>query len=163
MKVLIGELIVFAISVILLAGCRTTQDDSEDDDSIAAMIACVVPLHTEPTTQATSDDTGAIPQRAPTLLYFGAEWCNACQQERSELDALKENGWQIQEVDVDKESDLTNKYDIRTIPAWVYLNQRGEVIRKNIGYLDRWQVGEFVKGVSEAPPKREAPRRMVPG
>jgi len=75
----------------------------------------------------------------PILLYFGADWCGPCKQMRKTLadeqvQKIIENRFIFYHVDTDKERELTKRYKISGIPAYLQITARETIIKKGTGY-----------------------------
>ena len=53
------------------------------------------------------------------LLNFSAEWCGPCQKMSPIVSRLQRQGYPIRKIDVDKNSELANKYGVESIPTFV--------------------------------------------
>lgn len=100
--------------------------------------------------------------RSPRLLVYTASWCrprhgapSACRRFREEvLPKLEAAGWEvgneptnhIQLIAVGE----TPPEGIESLPTFV-LVEDGREVRRHVGVLDAWGVGELVKGYSERP------------
>lgn len=81
------------------------------------------------------------------LVEFSADWCRPCQQMRPAMDRLTSEGWVIRHVDVDRERDLADRFQVRSLPTVVILCQGKEVDRlmgaatyeQVVSRLERWR------------------------
>jgi thioredoxin-like negative regulator of GroEL len=76
------------------------------------------------------------PQSAPTLssgrgevLFFNATWCGPCRQMKPIVATMRRQGYRMRDIDVDKNRSLAQKYGIRGIPTFVFLENGKEVKR----------------------------------
>jgi thioredoxin 1 len=74
-----------------------------------------------------------------TVMEFGAEWCQPCQEMKQAIEEAKHVfGDQVtfQQYDIDDPSvaDLASKYSVEMIPAVVYLDENGNVLSKTAGF-----------------------------
>lgn len=66
------------------------------------------------------------------VLYFTAEWCNPCQRTRPVAEELKREGViDFLFVDADTEIELIEKFGIKSIPAYILIEDGLEVDRMN--------------------------------
>ncbi len=63
------------------------------------------------------------------LVEFSADWCRPCQQMRPALDRLTQEGCVIRHVNVDRESELTQRFRVQSLPTVVVLQGGREVDR----------------------------------
>lgn len=69
------------------------------------------------------------------VLDFYAEWCGPCRAMGPAIQSLmekyntSESGVEIKKINVDKEKDLSEKYEIKSIPSIIFLKNNEEVYR----------------------------------
>lgn len=56
------------------------------------------------------------------ILFFSANWCPACRHADPTYQELRNAGYPIRKVDVDSNPSLAQKYGIRSIPQFVYVD-----------------------------------------
>lgn len=66
------------------------------------------------------------------LLKFYTKNCCQCKVQNKMLEAVKDE-IEIIPVDCDENNDLVNKYNIRSLPTLVLINDREEVLAKYAG------------------------------
>ena len=67
------------------------------------------------------------------LLQFYADWCQPCKMMKPIVESImhKSIDWlTVKQIDVDKNSDLSIKYQIRSIPTFVVLKNKEEIWRR---------------------------------
>lgn len=60
----------------------------------------------------------------PTIIKFGAQWCSPCKTMTRTIEELPsefENKLDIYDVDVDEEHELSEKYNIRSVPSMLFI------------------------------------------
>jgi thiol-disulfide isomerase/thioredoxin len=69
------------------------------------------------------------------VIMFSAQWCSPCQRTKPTFNSLKEstNDVEYQLVDVDEQSWLAEKFDVRAVPTFVLLKDEKEVARMSGG------------------------------
>lgn len=79
------------------------------------------------------------------LLKFEANWCGPCRTLSPILDevAKEREDIQVVKVNVDENSELSQEYGIRSIPA-VFLFKKGEVINKFLGLKSKEDILKLV-------------------
>lgn len=67
--------------------------------------------------------------REVVLLDFTATWCGPCRKMEPTVHSLQKAGYAVRQVDVDREPDLAQQFDVRTIPTFVLLVDGQEAAR----------------------------------
>lgn len=78
------------------------------------------------------------------ILYFTADWCNPCKRVRpivEELNMDHHNKFQI--IDVDSEIELAKKFEVRSIPTFILIDN-GVEIKRSTGAQTREQLEELI-------------------
>jgi len=80
------------------------------------------------------------------ILYFTADWCNPCKQTRPIVEEL--NREQIMAkffiIDVDSEIEITQDFEVRSIPTFVVMKDNKEIHRVT-GAQTRQQLEELIR------------------
>lgn len=63
------------------------------------------------------------------VLFFNATWCGPCQQMKPIVTSLRREGYHLRDIDVDRHRELAQKYGIRSVPTFVFVENGGEVDR----------------------------------
>ena len=80
------------------------------------------------------------------ILYFTAEWCNPCKRVRPIAEELDKDGViKIQFIDADDNADLCKKFEIKSIPTFIMI-ENGEETRRINGAKTREQLEDFING-----------------
>ena len=77
------------------------------------------------------------------LVDFFATWCGPCKMLGPVLEQVESNV-KVIKVDTDKFEDLAREYGIMSIPTLV-LFEKGKEVKRNVGFLDKGRVEEFLK------------------
>ena len=112
--------------------------------------------------------------REKRILLFTASWCGPCQAIKGDLknpertpDAacarLKKTGWKvgpeasnhIQVIDVDQSTELSERFNIQSLPTLVLI-ENGREVRRLEGATDEWTIGKLYKGYDERLSRRES-------
>lgn len=81
-----------------------------------------------------------------TILYFTAEWCNPCQRTRPIAEELKSEGLiDFTFIDVDSEIELVQKFEIKSVPTYILLED-GREAKRMVGAKTRENFLEFING-----------------
>lgn len=79
------------------------------------------------------------------ILYFTAEWCNPCQRTKPIAEEMNKEGIiKFQFIDVDDNLDLVKKYEIKSVPTFILIDDNKEIKRMN-GAKTREEFEEFIK------------------
>ena len=79
------------------------------------------------------------------ILYFTAEWCNPCKRTRPIAEELdRDNVIKFQFIDADDNGDLCRKFEIKSIPTFILIEEGKETKRMN-GAKTKEQIEEFLK------------------
>lgn len=77
-----------------------------------------------------SEFTDMIKQSKPTLVDFFATWCGPCKMQSPILEQVKTrvgDSANIIKIDIDKNQDLSNEYNVRSVPTLI-LFKDGEAV-----------------------------------
>lgn len=66
-------------------------------------------------------------------LIFKSSWCSPCRQLSPIMEQVKQHGIKVEEIDIDDQSDLAEKYNIRSVPTVVLISDNGVEINRLIG------------------------------
>jgi len=74
----------------------------------------------------------------PVLLQFFATWCGPCRMLSPIVDQIAQERTDIvvAKVDIDKEEELTERFDVMTVPA-IFVIKDGEVVNQSAGVLPK--------------------------
>lgn len=83
------------------------------------------------------------------LLYFTAEWCGPCQVMRrsvfpeQSVAAAMERYVPVK-LDVDRAPDVARRYGIDSVPQFIHVNQRDEVVRSKTGLMESAEMVQWL-------------------
>lgn len=79
------------------------------------------------------------------VLYFSTNWCPSCQTTTPVIDQLKKAGVQVAKMDADYDVSYVEKYNIKSVPTTVIL-ENGNEIKRHSGALNYDQLMQMIKG-----------------
>ena len=81
------------------------------------------------------------------VLKFQASWCQPCKMLSRTVEEAKDKiNVPIEEVDIDENTELAKKFNIRGVPTLVLVDDSGATIRSKSGFMNEKQLLEFVNG-----------------
>ena len=93
----------------------------------------------------TKENFNEVVKEGTIILDFWANWCGPCRMLSPVLEALaEEENLVVGKVNVDEEEELSNSFNISSIPA-LFLVKDGKVVNKTIGYQSKDALKEFIK------------------
>ena len=64
-----------------------------------------------------------------TVFYFTADWCGPCKKTRPIVEEMKKEGFQFQIIDADYEQLLVKRFQIKSIPTFILIENEKEISR----------------------------------
>lgn len=82
----------------------------------------------------------------PVIIDFFATWCEPCMQQSPIIEKIAdiEEEVKVVKIDVDKNAELADKYDIMSIPT-ILIIKDGQVIKDFVGLTSRDEILEALK------------------
>ena len=90
-----------------------------------------------------------IADSKPVVVDFGATWCGPCQMVAPIIEELAgeyDGRVVIGKCDVDQDSDLPGRFNVRTIPT-ILFNKNGEVVSKLVGAQSKDVLKKAIEGL----------------
>ena len=98
-----------------------------------------------PVITVTKDNFNEVVKEGTIILDFWANWCGPCRMLSPVLETLaEEENLVVGKVNVDEEEELSNSFNISSIPA-LFLVKDGKVVNKTVGYQSKDALKEFIK------------------
>lgn len=93
----------------------------------------------------TKQNFNEVVKEGTIILDFWANWCGPCRMLGPVLEKLaEEENIMIGKINVDEEEELSNTFQISSIPA-LFLIKDGKVVNKTVGYQPIEALKEFIK------------------
>jgi thioredoxin 1 len=75
------------------------------------------------------------------IFYFTADWCNPCKKTKPIVEELNRESVDVrfQIIDVDIEGELARKFEIKSVPTFIVI-QDGQEIKRTTGAQTREQL-----------------------
>lgn len=83
-----------------------------------------------------------------TVYYFTADWCGPCKKMRPIVEDLNREQTiaKFQMIDADDNTDLVLKFEIRSIPTFILLDNDGNEASRIVGSHTRKELEDFING-----------------
>jgi thioredoxin 1 len=79
------------------------------------------------------------------VLKFHATWCNPCKMLSDTIAGItQELPVELENIDIDENTEMANKFNIRSIPALVLLDENGVETHRKIGGMTKTAFMEFI-------------------
>jgi thioredoxin 1 len=80
------------------------------------------------------------------VLKFYATWCGPCKGLTTTLNGMADKiSMPIEEVDIDSNMDVARKYNVRSVPTMVVVDDTGAEVKRVVGMMNETQVLEFLE------------------
>lgn len=77
------------------------------------------------------------------ILKFSATWCSPCQSLKRTLAGMDIND-KVEEIDIEENEDLCEKYKIKNIPVLVFLDENDNEIDRLVGNVPKNTIEEKI-------------------
>jgi thiol-disulfide isomerase/thioredoxin len=78
-----------------------------------------------------------------TVFYFTADWCPPCKKVKPIVEDMKKEGFEFQMIDADYEQLLVKRFEIKSIPTFI-LMENGKEINRISGAQTRESLVKFI-------------------
>ena len=80
------------------------------------------------------------------VYYFTADWCGPCKKVRPIVEELSRDQSEVkfQIIDVDSEGELARKFEVRSIPTFILI-ENGQEVNRFTGAKTRKDLENFIK------------------
>ena len=92
-----------------------------------------------------NEDFNELKSKDTVLVDLFATWCGPCKALSPIIDEVsKELDLNVIKVDIDEHEDIAREFGVMSIPT-LLLFKDGELIKKNIGFLSKNELKEWLK------------------
>jgi len=79
------------------------------------------------------------------LIDFNASWCGPCRMLKPVIDEIAEanDNIKIVSINIDDEEELSDKYEVSSIPCLVLL-ENGKEVKRNVGFMPKENIESFI-------------------
>ncbi len=86
-----------------------------------------------------------INSEKPVLIDFYADWCGPCKMLSPIIDEIARSNSDVKvvKINIDKEPDLANRYDVMSIPTLVLVNS-GKIINRSVGLQPKENIMKMI-------------------
>lgn len=145
--------LIFIFTILALSSCagkstNTVSKDSDTDISANTDIADKPTDKQDSQSDSYSIETASKFENAvknklenngrPTIIDFSAVWCGPCKMMKpifEKLAAEYTDRFNFVSIDVDENPDLAEKYQVQSIPAFVFLDEEGKETNRITGAI----------------------------
>jgi thioredoxin 1 len=80
------------------------------------------------------------------VYYFTADWCGPCKKVRPIVEELSRDQSEVkfQIIDVDSEGELTRRFEVKSIPTFILI-ENGQEVNRFTGAKTRKDLENFIK------------------
>ena len=76
-----------------------------------------------------------------TMKYFSATWCGPCKSFKPVMNEIASEGYHVEFIDIDNLTDLTQQYNVRSVPT-VVIEEDGKEVNRIIGAVPKQSIME---------------------
>ena len=78
------------------------------------------------------------------IYYFTADWCNPCKKVKPIVEEMnRESAIKFQMIDVDSEMELVKRFDIKSVPTFILIED-GVEVKRITGAQTKDQLEKFI-------------------
>ena len=71
--------------------------------------------------------------------YFSATWCGPCKPFKPVMNEVAGEGYMVEFLDVDNNSEMASKYGVRSVPTTI-IEENGVEVNRFVGAIPKQQV-----------------------
>lgn len=137
MKALLFRILTCAMAISTISSCIGGKEKTENTDSVKLQ-------------NVEKKEVSNISNELPTIVDFGATWCGPCQKFApifDEAEKIYADRIDFIKVDVDNEPELSQEYNVQSIPTVVYLAADGTEINRTVGLISAQEFETNIKAL----------------
>ena len=131
---------IFLIGLMAVSGCLLSCGGNTKSETMTDSMVASSENSTSVAKEYKIENNKIIPQNGkPTIVDFSATWCPPCRQLKPIFERLeKEFKGRINfiTVDVDDNPELSQSYQVQSIPMLIFLNKDGQIQNTIVGFQD---------------------------
>lgn len=77
------------------------------------------------------------------ILKIGAPWCGPCKTLDEQLKLI--DSVEIEKVNVDEDWSIAEKYNIKNVPALIFLDENNNEVTRNVGMITATSINKIIK------------------
>lgn len=77
------------------------------------------------------------------MLKFGATWCGSCKSLSMVMETMT-LPIAVEDVDIDKSNDVARKYNVRSVPTMIVVDDTGTEVKRVVGMMNEKQILTFL-------------------
>lgn len=77
------------------------------------------------------------------LLKFHATWCGPCKSLSIVMETMT-LPIAVEDVDIDKSNDVARKYNVRSVPTMIVVDDTGTEVKRVVGMMNEKQILTFL-------------------
>lgn len=102
-------------------------------------------------------------QNKKVFVLFSADYCSWCDKQKEVLQngevLVNLKSYVVCFVDTQERKDLAEKFKVKTIPHYIILDQKGEVLKKHVGHKNATDFSDWlIKDNIEKPKPKTVPQ-----
>lgn len=77
------------------------------------------------------------------FIYHSAQWCGPCKTFGPIMERVSQSGIPVEKIDVDQSPATAARYNVRSVPTTILVNEGGQEISRFVGVKTESQVREL--------------------
>lgn len=77
------------------------------------------------------------------FIYYSAQWCGPCKTFGPIMERVSQSGIPVEKIDVDQSPANAARYNVRSVPTTILVNEAGQEISRFVGVKTESQVKEL--------------------